>query len=386
MKDGFISIIIPVYNEEKYLKRCLDSVIKQTYEKLEIVIINDGSIDNTGAICREYALRDRRIKFIEQTNHGVAYAKRRGVELAEGEYIGFVDADDFIEENMYEELLECMEGADMVTSGFFFNGEKKFDLLESGIYNTEASMRYVCENMILFENTKNRGMSTNLCNKLFRANKLKDIVYTTALDVFMGEDAEIVYKYILTCSAINITKICGYHYEYISTSITHSVNEQYIRNVDSLYKSLKREFETSKYREVLLPKLEKWIWNLIQDIPLFLGWKSIEKFKFLNPYMNLLKNKKVILYGAGAVGKDYYRLNEKTRESEIILWVDSNWSFLQENGMNVEPVEAILSKDYDYILVAVKNDVLVREIEKQLIELGVSKEKVLWRMPIEVPD
>lgn len=386
MRQPLLSVIIPVFNGEEYIKRCLESVVNQTYRNLEIIVINDGSTDGTGKICLEYARIDKRIEYIEQTNHGVAYAKRRGIELAEGEYIGFVDADDFIDADMYEKLLACMDGVELVTSGFFFLGGEQFDLFEPGIYDTEEQMQYICENMVLFEDTKNRGVTTNLCNKLFKADILKKVVESTTLDVFLGEDAEIVYKYILRCNSINVTRICAYHYEYVNTSITHSINEQYMRNVESLYFSLKKEFENSKYNKVLIPKLERWIWCFIQDIPLFLGWKSIERFRYMNPYTNLLENKKIILYGAGAVGKDYFKLNQRTKEYEIVGWVDRNWEGLAVYGMDVCSVEQIIYMKYDYILIAVKQQSIANEIKQQLLERGIPNEKILWKTPIELPD
>lgn len=96
MSTPLISVIIPVYNVEKYLRRCLDSVIAQTYQKLEIICVDDGSIDDSGKICDQYAVRDARIKVIHQENQGLSAARNRGIDAADGEYIAFVDSDDYI--------------------------------------------------------------------------------------------------------------------------------------------------------------------------------------------------------------------------------------------------------------------------------------------------
>ena len=100
----FISIIIPVYRVEKYLRACVDSVLAQTYKNLEIILVDDGSPDNCGQICEEYAAKDGRVRVIHQTNQGVAAARNSGLEIATGEYIGFVDSDDYIDSDMYEYL------------------------------------------------------------------------------------------------------------------------------------------------------------------------------------------------------------------------------------------------------------------------------------------
>ena len=103
-----ISVIIPVYNVEQYLNRCVDSVINQTYKNLEIILVDDGSTDNSGKICDEYALKDNRIKVIHKENGGLSSARNAGLDIAKGAYIGFIDSDDYIELDMYEFLYNML--------------------------------------------------------------------------------------------------------------------------------------------------------------------------------------------------------------------------------------------------------------------------------------
>ncbi len=104
-----ISIIIPIYNVEQYLSKCLESVINQTYKNIEIILINDGSTDNSGRICDEYSKKDKRIKVLHKKNGGVSSARNEGLKIANGKYIGFVDPDDYISSNMFEILINNME-------------------------------------------------------------------------------------------------------------------------------------------------------------------------------------------------------------------------------------------------------------------------------------
>ncbi|EJG3290978.1 glycosyltransferase, partial [Campylobacter coli] len=130
-------MIVPIYNVEKYLRQCLDSIIAQTLKDIEIILVNDGSTDNCGVICDEYALKDKRIQVIHKTNAGLGAAYNTGLEMASGEYIGFVESDDWIEPNMYEELYAKAKetDVDVCLSGYFLNNnqstKKELQLLES---------------------------------------------------------------------------------------------------------------------------------------------------------------------------------------------------------------------------------------------------------------
>ena len=109
MDEKLVSVIIPAYNIEDYIGRCLDSVISQTYKNLEIIVVDDGSRDHTGEILDNYAKKDRRIKVIHKENGGVSSARNKGIEAAEGDYIGFIDGDDLIEPEMYKTLVDLLE-------------------------------------------------------------------------------------------------------------------------------------------------------------------------------------------------------------------------------------------------------------------------------------
>ena len=109
MDEKLVSVIIPAYNIEDYIGRCLDSIISQTYKNLEIIVVDDGSRDYTGEILDNYAKKDRRIKVIHKENGGVSSARNKGIEAAEGDYIGFIDGDDLIEPEMYKTLVDLLE-------------------------------------------------------------------------------------------------------------------------------------------------------------------------------------------------------------------------------------------------------------------------------------
>lgn len=386
-KNGYISVIIPVYNCERYVARCLKSVREQTYEKLEIILINDGSTDHTAEICRNFAVADSRIRYIEQQNRGVAYTRKKGVELALGQYIGFVDADDYIDTDFYEKMILYMSDMQLVTSGYIVSERIIFDELPEGAYRSEERKKYLYENMLLFENKQCQGISSALFTKLFMAEILKGVVQKTAMDVFIGEDVDIVFRYILQCDAVYISRVCSYHYELNGESAMHSVNKNYLHNFNSLYLSLEEEFEKSSYRDILMPKWNRWVWQTLQrDTPRFMGWdfeQDKQRVRYISPYINLLSQKRIVLYGAGVVGRDFYRLYRKTQDVDIVLWVDMNWKNLQKEGLPVYSAEKIARVDYDYILLAVKEQEQADGIRKHLRDSGVNETLILWGRPID---
>ena len=124
-EETIISVVVPVYNVEKYLERCVDSILSQTVKDLEIILVDDGSTDGSGAICDAYASRQERITVCHKENGGLTSAWKAGLALASGKYTGFVDSDDWIEPDMYERMLELAEReqADMTVCGLIFDFE-----------------------------------------------------------------------------------------------------------------------------------------------------------------------------------------------------------------------------------------------------------------------
>ena len=110
-----ISVILPVYNVEKYLRQCLDSVINQTYKNLEIILVNDGSTDNSGKICEEYALNDERIKVIHKENGGISSARNAAIDIAKGQYITFIDSDDDVELDYIDYLYDILKKFNLIS-------------------------------------------------------------------------------------------------------------------------------------------------------------------------------------------------------------------------------------------------------------------------------
>lgn len=210
-----ISVIIPAYNVDKYLSRCLDSICCQTYKNLEIIVIDDGSTDGTAGICNEYAEKDSRIKVIHKTNAGVAAARNDALDLASGDMIAFSDADDYYEPDMLLKLYDAISvnNADMVSCGYYEEYPDRVD--EHGTGRGVV----VFDRINAYEDYLEMGgcIGSGLWNKLIRSEVLKDIRFKSYK---MGEDVELLCRAVDNCNKVVCIDYAGYHYIHREGSAT----------------------------------------------------------------------------------------------------------------------------------------------------------------------
>lgn len=212
--NSLISIVVPIYNVEKYLSRSIDSIINQTYKNLEIILVDDGSPDNCPKICDEYANHDSRIKVIHKENGGLSDARNAGMKAAMGEYILFVDSDDWIKPRMIEDM-HCRiieDNSDLVSSGVVWVNEDGVEIRnatvsENCVLNTEQAMA---------ELINDRKLKQHVWNKLYKADLIKNIPFDKGK---YHEDVFWSYKVIGEAKRISIEKNSYYFYVQRSESI-----------------------------------------------------------------------------------------------------------------------------------------------------------------------
>lgn len=222
MKEDLITIIVPVYKVEKYLNKCIESIIKQTYRNIEIILVDDGSPDNCGKICDEYALKDNRIIVIHKENGGLSDARNKGMDIAKGEYLFFVDSDDYIEDYTIEYLysLARQYEADVIVGQEnrvyeVKEGEyKKFTTLKEGkeinIYNNEQAL----ETMLYNSEFTNKAL-----NKLCRKELFDNIRFPVGK---LYEDLATIYKVIAIAEKVVLGAKITYNYFDRDSSIMNS--------------------------------------------------------------------------------------------------------------------------------------------------------------------
>ena len=241
----FISIIIPVYNVEKFLHNCLDSVLKQTYRNLEIILIDDGSTDNSGKICDNYAKIDNRIIVIHKENGGVSSARNVALKIAKGDYIVWIDSDDFISKNMITYL--CEKILEFNADIYFFNYNiikkdkiEKIKLLNlpNGIISKKEVFKYLSEEY---------KMPNFLWNKFARRKLYKNIVFDE--NIQMLEDYDIMPYLLNEATKIVYINECLYNYRQVESSITHNVDKNIIKKQIKIIK-IRENYILNKFPEL----------------------------------------------------------------------------------------------------------------------------------------
>ncbi len=202
-----ISVIVPIFNTGEYLYDCLDSIARQTYKNLEVILVDDGSTDSSSKICDEYAVQDTRFRVIHKQNQGVSKARNAALQVAQGEYIGFVDSDDIIELDMYEFLYaKAIEyNAEISICGTKVidnSGERKLtNLNELTVLNSDVA----AENLLF-----GRVFTGSPCDKLFKKECIEEVFFPE--DIYNGEDIYFVFKSILNSSKIIVAPESKYNY------------------------------------------------------------------------------------------------------------------------------------------------------------------------------
>lgn len=242
MKDK-ISIIVPVYNVEKYLSQCIESLINQSYENVEIILVNDGSSDKSGYICDKYSLEDNRIKVIHKKNEGVSIARNTGLKEASGKYIAFVDGDDFINKDIYTKLISSIDNSkyDLVMCRFYRSFSSDENVIEDEpLSQGEYSKEDIYEDLILpmigndFKNTGKSLIMGTTCRCLYK----KEIINKNKIEfpvIKIAEDMLFHLNYLGYCNYVYVEKEPLYYYRYNNNSAT----KKYITNLwDTLSRQL----------------------------------------------------------------------------------------------------------------------------------------------------
>lgn len=295
MYKDLISVIIPVYNAEKYLNKCINSILLQTYKNIEILLVNDGSTDNSQEVCEEFRNKDRRVKVIYKENGGASDARNVGIKNSNGKYITFVDSDDTVEENYIEYLYNLLENysTNMSIAAYSVISNEKSINIGKG-YKEELLDVKECLDRLLCE----KGFTVSPCSKLYDKSLFDDIEYPKGK---LFEDNETTYRLIMKCHKIAYGNKSIYnYYKRENSAMTSEFNmkkmdlielsDKMCDNIESKYPELKcstdKKRVTARFsilRQILVGKLDNEQKIVVKEIK-----KYIKSSKW-----QILKNPKI---------------------------------------------------------------------------------------------
>lgn len=268
-----ISVIVPIYDAEIYLEQCVDSILNQTFKDLDIILVDDGSKDHSGAMCDSYGKQDERVQVVHKENGGLVSARKAGFQVAKGEYIAFVDADDWLEPDMYEKLINIVTTtqAQIICSNYVRedSGIQTFvkNQMKSGLYEEHNIENQMIPNMICFENYFfDFGINPVVWCKLFQRETIGKALEVMDNHISYGEDVCLSFMAILNAKSVYIDEKCfGYHYRIIENSMSHEFSEKFYDRVYYLYDFLK-EHVGGKREDVCRQLRYYFVWNIYNGI------------------------------------------------------------------------------------------------------------------------
>lgn len=384
-KSPVVSIVVPIFNVADYLVSCLNSLVNQTYNNVEIILVDDGSTDESGSICDRYKEKDNRIIVIHKPNGGLVSARKAGMEHATGEYLLHVDGDDWIEPDTVEVLVKKMlsNSPDYVQCGFCSGG--RISLFSDVCIDLDHDGRVHLIERVISIDTPYEG---SIWGKLFRKNQCAEIYNKIEDSNEIGEDLLFFIHLLSGTQKISYTDRVLFHYTDREESLAHE-----IRNVEAMFRynildekiyylirELYPDYNPDRLNRLILYRQYLWI--------KLLSRKSIpEIFEYYLPmgFESRFAGCKLIIYGAGKVGRNFVSQLSKNENIEMVAWIDKKYDGKASGERIIEPVEKIRSytEISDYVVIAVLDRRLAEEIGNSLIETyGIPKEKIVCDLEI----
>lgn len=441
--EELISVIVPVYNVEKYLRKSIESIRKQTYSHLEIILVNDGSPDGCPSICNEYRERDPRVKVIHKKNGGLSSARNAGIEAASGKYIAFVDGDDSIHVDFIRILHELCEKyeCDIAQCDFLMIDEESILLAPQQnrkveVYDAKEAMKNFCKD-------SNITKYWVAWNKLYKKELFEDIRYPCGR---IHEDIFTSHRLLWKSRKTAVTNLYLYYYLQRNDSLTGG--ESKIRNESDRLDALKEMidfFAEKGLEDELIYILYKYYFTTVQvyqiikekqmileegdsynDILRYMKEKVYSARKMLLespygdmqakvmgiypslsekeqesyrniygsriartfvdsygfPFDKIKRNSHIAIYGAGQVGNSYYRQIREFNFAKVVAWVDNSWKNYKGREVPVRPIDWLLQCSFDYLIIAIQNEIIVNEVIDNLVSWGIDNNKIIFEPPV----
>lgn len=376
-EKSLISVIVPIYGIDRYIGICIESILNQTYENLEVILVDDGSPDRCPEICDLYAKKDKRIKVIHKPNGGLVSARKVGLEVASGEYVGYVDGDDWIGPGFYESLYSTIVTSDydVVCGGQsrdLFNQSVHFlNPYPLGIYTGEK-LKALQKNMLSYGKFYRPGITTYVWNKLFK----REILYQHQMNVderiSIGEDAAVTYPVLMECRSVYVSDCVAYHYRQREDSMLKK-SASFVAEAEKL----KYLYEyMSNFAEKHGGNLQEQVDDYVLGICIMRSGGRLPDDSY-STFSEDYYGKDIVLYSAGTFGQQLMNRFRENGHCRVVSWIDDDYWEYRRCCLDVDPVESIVKLDFDYVLIATVDSRRAEEIKKRLLDYGISDKKVL---------
>lgn len=381
MRAPLVSVVVPIYQIDRYLGTCIESLMNQTYRNIEIILVDDGSPDRAPEICDLYAKKEARIKVIHKTNGGLVSARKAGLEASSGEYVGYVDGDDWVAPGFYEALVTaiCEYNSDIAIAGMsrdlFSISSKITSKIPEGNYEGER-LEKLKRNMLTFERFSHIGISTYVWNKLFKREKLLKYQMIVDNGISIGEDAAVTYPYLMECNRVSVIDNCDYHYRQREDSMLKQ-STAYSKEAEGLKKLYFHLVSAAEQYGA-----EYNYKNQIRDFVLgFCIMRSGGVLKEIrdefSPYNREFYGSDIVVYSAGTFGQQLMRRIEENNYCKVVGWIDVDYNEYRRCCLDVDPIETIDFLEYDYVLVATVDGIMADHIKSKLMWRGIPENKIL---------
>lgn len=381
MKKTIISVIVPIYNTIKYLKECLDSIVSQTYEDFQIILVDDGSTDGCEQICDEYANKDKRITVIHQQNSGIVMARKAGLQKADGVYIYYVDSDDWIDNNIIMSFMEIIlkHAVDMISVGVkreYGNGKTQTDVdpFEKGLYLKEDICNKVIPHLINTNKFFEWGQHLTYWHYLIKKELLIKNLENVSNRIRMADDVACIYPCILDAAQIYINGNEFYHYRQRNDSVKWTEDSNEYENLQELYRLLSKRFNKEVQAKELMKKAK---YLILFEILTSTSNRLLFEHNSTFPYQYFPQDSKVVVYGAGLFGNKVINALKKYNYGKVVGWVDKNYELYQKKGYSIESPELLKRADYDYIIIAAIRADIRENIIESLLNYNVPMKKII---------
>lgn len=307
-------------------------------------------------------------------------ARKTGIQRATGKYLLHVDGDDYIEHDMVEKLMLCMEetDADFVQCGYLEEGDttKKVLFPEFSECLTESGKVEIISQWM-------KGIPSvgnQIFTKLFKTELMKECYSKVADNMSLGEDCIVFFHYVNVSTKISSLNETLYHYRIREESLSHSKDRVRFLMKENILTSELMRLCNELFLGIPQEIIDEWVLNrCVSRLDAALDpTKGRHVLKYVFEDIKRLKNKRVVIYGAGQVGRDYIMQLSQYSEINIVAWVDKNHQRYNYDFRRVEAVDSLENREYDFVLVAVKNEAAAQEIKKSLGEMGVCEDKILF--------